>query len=368
MNKSYHIIGLMSGSSLDGLDLVHCHISIDHKDQFSHEILHTQTVSYDLAWLHRLKLASQLNAFDMQLLHVELGHLWGNWVNKFIEKNNIRNLDLIASHGHTILHDPGRDMTCQIGDLSALAAKTNTLVAGDFRSMDLARSGQGAPLVPIGDFLLFKKYGFCLNIGGIANISAKTNEGVLGYDICPANQMLNFLANKMNKPYDNGGAAARSGKISEALLKQLNEHNFYRLIGPKSLDAAEIKSDFFTLLESSKASLPDQLATVVEHIAIQISESVELQLLNMESQFKQMLVTGGGALNTFLLERIKFHCPITLIIPDSQTVNFKEALIIALMGLLRLLDKPNFIVQVTGASSASIGGALYNGHLNSQTE
>ena len=276
-------------------------------------------------------------------------------------------IDFIASHGHTIFHDPTGRMTIQIGDGAAMAAITGIPVISNFRNQDIAIDGQGAPVAPIVDKYLLNGYDFYLNLGGIANITCTLPEKTIAFDICPANQLLNALANLLHLDYDEGGQIAASGEVIPDLLKQFNQSDFYRIGYPKSLDNAWSGKNILSKIENNPAAIPNQLCTLVEHIAYQIAFAIK-QVLRKEAFKKEtftLLATGGGAFNTYLMERLKVHCqkvaPIEVIIPDDHIIQFKEAALMAWMGVMRVENVPNVLHSVTGAKRDSINGAIHQG-------
>jgi anhydro-N-acetylmuramic acid kinase len=360
----YRAIGLMSGSSLDGLDIAFVEFH-ENAGKWNYEILQADCYSYSDEWIQRLKSATSLSALEYQLLHADYGHYLGRQVNKFIDQYGLHyKVALIASHGHTTFHIPSKKMTAQLGDGAAIAAETQLPVVTDLRALDVAFDGQGAPIVPIGEKLLWNEYAYFLNIGGIANISANANPYV-AFDVCPANRVLNMLANDADKEYDAGGEMAASGNINEGLLEKLNALDYYKQPHPKSL-ANDFGTDVvYPLIKNSGCSIPDALRTFTEHIVVQISSSVsalENQKSKIENQ--KLLVTGGGAFNKFLLQRLKEELQklnIEVVIPDTNLVNNKEALIMAFIGVLRWRQEYNVLSSVTGSSRDSIGGALWTG-------
>lgn len=361
MNR-YLAIGLMSGSSLDGLDIACCEFVLDN-GLWSFSIQQTDVVAYPDEWMQEFKRLPIASARTLWETHTALGHFFGEQVNLFIEKHQLQGqVYCIGSHGHTIFHFPEKRFTTQIGDGAAIAAKTNLPVACDFRSADIADGGQGTPIVPIGDLMLFRDYRFCLNIGGIANISCKTDNSIIAFDICPANQILNMLSNRTGKEYDEGGTIAASGALNQELLNNLNALPYYTLPYPKSLDNSFSREVIIPVLEASGLSLEDKMRTYVEHIAVQTAQH-KLAAVTRENialhENDQLLITGGGAFNTFLIERIKENTHLKVHVPDERTVKFKEALVIAFMGVLRMRNEINVLRSVTGASKDSVGGAVY---------
>jgi anhydro-N-acetylmuramic acid kinase len=352
MLKKMKIIGLMSGTSLDGLDVAYCEFASD-AGKWNYKILAANTYSYSAEWKERLQTLPQQNAFTYVKTHVEYGHLLGNFVKKFIKEYNL-NADYIASHGHTIFHQPHINLTSQIGDGAALATVSGLPVICDFRSMDVALGGQGAPLVPIGDKLLFSDYQYCLNIGGITNISFDENGTRKAFDISPANMVLNYFAEREGIPFDKDGLLASSGKIQSDLFNELNLLPFYADYTSKSLGREWFESIFLPVILAYNYSNIDILSTVTEHIAYQIGRAIK------ENSKEKMLITGGGAKNFFLIERIAFYLPhIQIVIPDNLLIDYKEALIFAFLGYLRVNNQINCLKTVTGASTDHIAGAVY---------
>ncbi len=361
---TYRVIGLMSGSSLDGLDIVFAELVFDGK-KWQYEIIVADCLPYSDEWIHKLQDATHLNAYDYLLLHAAYGHYLGQQVNQFIETNNLQyKVALIASHGHTTFHDPAKKMTAQLGDGAAIAAVTQLPVVSDLRALDVAFGGQGAPIVPIGEKLLLGDHAFFLNLGGIANISFNKDAEYLAFDVGPANRVLNMLSADAGKVFDEGGQLAASGNVNQALLKQLNELDYYRQPFPKSLANDFGTNIVYPLIKKSGCSIPDALRTMTEHIAFQIKQSVEKLITGQPEQNKSLLATGGGAHNKFLVERLQDHLSvlnIDVVIPDAQLINYKEALVMALIGVLRWRQEYNILHTVTGASRDSIGGALWIG-------
>ena len=364
----YRAIGLMSGSSLDGLDIAFVELQ-EQAGKWSYEILQAGCYAYSDEWVTRLKNAIHLSAKDYQLLHAEYGHYTGQQVNKFIEVHQLHyKVAVIASHGHTTFHLPAQKMTAQLGDGAAIAAATQLPVVSDLRALDVAFGGQGAPIVPIGEKMLLGDYDYFLNLGGIANISAKPSlkdEGYIAFDVCAANRVLNMLVNKLGKEYDDGGKIAATGSVNNELLEKLNSLDYYKQSFPKSL-ANDFGTDIiYPMIQDSGIGIQDALRTYVEHIALQISNVIRTSG-NFKSQTSnlKLLATGGGALNTFLIMRLSEQLKelaVELVIPDKKLINFKEALIMAFIGVLRWRQEYNVLSSVTGAARDSIGGALWTG-------
>ncbi len=347
--QEYNVIGLMSGTSLDGTDIAYCHFVLDNR-RWKYNILDAVTIEYTDNWKSRLTNSMNTNAETLALLNIEYGHYLGKITNEFFKKGGFTP-DLISSHGHTVFHQPKKKLTLQIGDGAAISAETGIPVVCDFRSKDVALGGQGAPLVPIGDRLLFSEYDQCINIGGIANISFEKNNKRIAFDICPANMVLNFLSQRLGYKFDEDGKIASTGKANANLLSELNSLEYYNQSPPKSLGKEWVFDTFIPIIHKYSISVQDTLNTVTEHIAEQISSSLQKQ--------GRTLITGGGANNTFLINRIKEKSEAEIIIPDQMLIDYKEALIFAFLGILRLRKEPNCLSSVTGASNDNCGGAVF---------
>lgn len=353
--RPMNIIGLMSGTSLDGVDMALCEI-----EGRECRLIVAETVPYTEEWRRRLATLEDGTALEYARTDVELGHYFGRLVNGFIGDHGVT-VDAVASHGHTIFHQPEIGLTAQIGDGDAIAAETGLPVVSNFRTLDVALGGQGAPLVPVGDELLFGEYDACLNLGGIANISykLKAESGRLkvgnrvAFDICPCNMVLNRLAGCMGLAYDPEGMYASRGVVREGLKRKLDGLGYYREEAPKSLGKEWVMSEFWPLVEMEEASTEDLLATVTCHVAGQIAAVIRRQGL------RRILVTGGGAFNRYLVDSVSEMAPGTeIVVPDEQTVNFKEAIVFAFLGYLRLTNQVNTYASVTGARVDSIGGDI----------
>lgn len=346
--KSYYAIGLMSGTSLDGLDI--CYAKFTFSLRWEFEILATETIEYTNDWKQKLAKATTISSASLLNLDKEFAEFSGKKVQEFIVKHAVQKLDLIASHGHTVFHQPEKGFTLQIGDGRRIAEITNKTVVYDFRSQDVILGGQGAPLVPIGDELLFSEYDCCLNLGGFSNISFKKNTKRLAYDVSPVNIILNYLANQKGMRYDIDGKIAKSGTINEKLLISLNKIAFYSKKHPKSLGIEWVEKEITPLLRENLDSVENKMATIVEHIAIQISYHL--------NNHKRILCTGGGALNNYLMERLRKHSSGDLIIPSEIILNYKEALIFAFLGVLKIEGQTNVLQSVTGARKNHCAGMV----------
>ena len=361
MSKKYKVIGLMSGSSLDGLDIAYCEFDIQNKidDPIQDwKLIHAETYEFSEMWVSRLANLPSRTAYDFVKTNTYFSHYCGEMVNQFIEKNQL-DVDFIASHGHTIFHYPDKRVTVQIGDGAALAAITGLPVINDFRTHDIAINGEGTPIAPIADKYLFKGYDFYLNIGGIANISHPSKKGMIAFDVCPANQILNALAKELGLNFDKDGQIAENGHMILSLFDTLNNHNYYKQPFPKSLDNNQVFHMFTKPLLDAEGSWQDKLHTATQHIGFQIAKTIE----TLGSQSPQTLfVSGGGAFNQYLLSSIKnYNTNINIVIPNKEIIEFKEAILMGLMGVLRTENIPNCLASVTGADQDTIGGAIYQG-------
>ena len=351
-------IGMMSGTSLDGVDIA----AVDfwkEKTKWKFEIIAAETIPFSDKWKQKLKHSPTLPGFELSLLNNEFGQYLGKQAKQFIFKHNI-NTSLIASHGHTVFHQPEKGFTLQIGNGNEIAARTGITTISDFRSMDVALGGQGAPLVPVGDYFLFSDFDYCLNLGGFSNISFQKNDKRIAFDICPVNIILNYFAEKLGSSFDENGEMGRKGEVNTALLNKLNELPFYSQIPPKSLGREWLEKEFIPQIEKSAPfkknhkkystlELQNILRTLYEHIAFQIGKIGETG---------KILITGGGAFNTFLLERIQANTRLEIVIPEKQLINFKEALIFAFLGVLRFRREINCFTSVTGAKKDSSVGII----------
>jgi anhydro-N-acetylmuramic acid kinase len=357
----YRVIGVMSGSSLDGLDIVFAEIQ-EQQGKWTYQLVAAECLPYSSDLQTQLRDAVNLSAKDYLLLHSAYGKYIGNQINNFIDKYELHyQVALIASHGHTSFHIPPF-MTAQLGDGAAIAAATGLPVISELRSMDVALGGQGAPIVPIGEKLLFKDFDFFLNIGGIANISINLPDKYVAYDICAANRVMNMLVAQLGKEYDENGAIAATGSVDEAVLNQLNALEYFQQSYPKSL-SNNFGTDIVYPILTMGLSLPDALRTYVSHIAYQVTMAVTPHLKSIAKSEYKMMITGGGAFNGFLVDEIRQHLErfqVEIIIPDAGLVAYKEALIMGLIGVLRWREENTTLASVTGADRDSVGGAIYN--------
>jgi len=379
----YRALGIMSGSSLDGLDMAFAEFQ-ESAGKWSWTIRAAACYPYPEEWADQLKHAINLNALQYQLLHVAYGHYIGEQVNRFINDNHLQyQVQLIASHGHTTFHVPAQKMTAQLGDGAAIAAATGINTVSDLRAMDMALGGQGAPIVPIGEKLLLSEYGLLLNLGGIANISFNNTGRYIAFDVCPANRVLNMLAAHADMEYDKGGAFAATGELQPQLLERLNALPYYQAPYPKSLANDFGTDQVYPLIRETVSQLhkagfwlgatggsedwvAGALRTYVEHIVEQIRYAISKAAseLNMDVRKQRLLVTGGGAHNSFLIERLRdvlTELEVEVVVPEKELIDYKEALVMALIGILRWRENNNVLASVTGARRDSIGGAVWMG-------
>jgi len=342
----------MSGTSLDGLDIALC--SFERLNgHWKSEVVHAKTFNYNSEIKQKLANAHDFDAYNFVLFHKEFGEIIGKKVLEFMAEFQIQEtVTLVASHGHTIFHQPQKKLTFQIGDGACIAAACGITSICDFRSLDVAFGGQGAPLVPIGDKLLFSEYDFCVNLGGFANISFDFHGQRLAYDICPVNIICNKLAQNLNLEYDLDGNLGRKGKIHYALLHELDSLNFYQIPAPKTLSREWLEKEFSPLVYQYDISVEDRIRTIYAHIAIQIEKATK------SSTIRKILFTGGGTHNSFLMELISRSIMHDVVIPPKIMIEYKEALIFAFLGLLRYHHINNSLASVTGAARDCCGGKI----------
>ncbi|MCD4731974.1 MAG: anhydro-N-acetylmuramic acid kinase [Bacteroidales bacterium] len=346
---TYKVIGLMSGTSMDGVDLAYCEFVSD--KSWKYQIIFAETLSYPQLWKDMLTNLINSPEDDIEIANIEYGKYLGLLINDFIRKYDA-SPDFISSHGHTIFHQPEKGITVQIGDGRAISDIIRLPVVYNFRALDVQLGGQGAPLVPVGDSLLFSEYKYCLNFGGIANISYKYQESRIAFDICPVNMVLNHYSEKLGFEYDHNGQLAQSGNLNTELLDQLNKLDYYQQSPPKSLGREWVDTNIFPLIDDFKLEPIDVLKTFTKHIVFQIN-SVLIDL-----QKGQILITGGGARNTYLIEQLQKAVDMEIVIPDEVLIDYKEALVFAFLGVLRWRNEVNCLASVTGASQDSSGGVI----------
>ena len=357
--NQYQVLGVMSGTSLDGVDIAY--LEFEYLNRWKATILHAETVQYSKKWYSLLKNSANLSQADISSLDESYTEYLAEIIQQFVQDNNIEQLDAVCSHGHTVLHQPKKGLTIQIGNLPKLAKLIQQKVVCDFRVQDVELGGQGAPLVPIGDQLLFSEYDYCLNLGGFANISKEVNVEAenktvtkrIAYDICPVNTVLNEYASRLGFAFDSGGEIARNAEVNFSLLKKLNSLKFYTNKPPKSLGIEWVNSTIFPLLEESGCTSEEIIATFTEHVAVQLSENIQNTLA------KKVLVTGGGAYNSYLVELLQQKTAAEIVLPQKDLIEFKEALIFGFLGVLRLEDEINVLASVTGASKDHCSGKIF---------
>lgn len=347
----YSVLGVMSGTSLDGIDL--CLSSFEFETSWRFEIQSAKTVEYSEEWKHRLSTAIHLNTAQLDNLNKEYTQFLAEVIQAFIDAYSFVKIDAVCSHGHTVFHEPNFGKTFQIGNLPSLATYLNQTVVCDFRTQDVAFGGQGAPLVPIGDALLFSNYDYCLNLGGFANISFEQNSERIAFDICPVNIVLNHYVASLGMAYDYEGQVAAKGMVCMPLLEALNALEFYIQPPPKSLGFEWVQNKVFSLIETYSLDVPTVLRTVVEHCAVQLSKTLK------NNHLKNGLISGGGVFNSFLMQRISCLYGHDLQPADPMIIEFKEALIFGFLGVLKLRNEPNCLRSVTGASHNHSSGCIY---------
>ena len=339
----YTVLGIMSGTSLDGIDLAIC---IFTKNQaWEYKIEKSNTLKYPISWKSKLATLHTQNKAIVEQTDIQFGQYIGETINTFL---NGEKVDFIASHGHTIFHQPENNYTLQIGCGKTISQATKITTINDFRSLDVSLNGQGAPLVPIGDLLLFPKHKYCINLGGFANISIKKNNEIIAFDICPANIVLNNICKELGIEYDYNGDISREGKIIPTLLQQLNQLDFYIKKAPKSLGREWVEEHISPILKNHKPE--SLLCTFCEHIAIQIGKF---------AADESALFTGGGVFNSYLMERITFHSKAKILLPNKELIEFKESLIFAFIGVLKIRGEVNCLKTVTGADIDNCGGIIH---------
>lgn len=353
IKDKYSVVGVMSGTSLDGVDVIYAQFELDAVKAWHFTIIHSETVHYSSDWEKILRNLVSYSAIELEQIDTNYTNYLASIIKDFINKNKIKTIDAICSHGHTALHQPDRGITYQIGNKPTLATLLNETIVCDFRVQDVAFGGQGAPLVPIGDKLLFSKYDFCLNLGGFANMSTEVDHNRIAYDICPVNIVLNHYTKLIGLDYDNGGKIAATGRVNNDLLNRLNSLVFYKEDYPKSLGLEWVNNNVFPLIDSFQLETKDILKTFVAHISIQIAKEINKKTNG------SVLITGGGAYNDYLIDTLKEYSQHNIIIPSKILVEFKEALIFGFLGVLKLRNEINCLQSVTGATKDHSSGKKY---------
>lgn len=350
--QSYNVIGVMSGTSLDGIDLAHVQLSVA-QNRWSFRLLTCQTVPYENHWQERLKTASTLGLYALRQLDADYTDLLASTIRNFIAGHHIANLNAVCSHGHTVLHDPASGLTYQIGNMPHIATLIGQNVVCDFRVQDVALGGQGAPLVPIGDRLLFPDADYCLNLGGFSNVSFEGAHGRIAFDISPVNTVLNHYANQIGLAFDPQGEVAKGGELVPNLRDELNQLPYYAASHPKSLGFEFVRDTVLPLIDRHRANVPDVLHTFCHHIAQQTAKA-------LGSKPGKILVTGGGAYNAFLMQTLREALALkTFEQAPNALIEYKEALIFALLGVLKLRGESNVLHTVTGALHDHSSGEIF---------
>jgi anhydro-N-acetylmuramic acid kinase len=343
----YKALGLMSGTSLDGLDMAYCEFE-EQNGRWGYKILQAETITYNEEFRNKIISMEDASATELACFDAELGHYFGRLAKEFINTHSLTP-DFVASHGQTIFHQPSQGYTTQIGNPAAICSEVKTTTIGDFRTLDVMLGGQGAPLVPIGDLHLFSDYHSCLNIGGFSNISHKDNNEIKAYDICPVNIVLNHLCKQIGLEFDNNGTIAANNKTDKKLLKKLNSLPYYQdKTTAKSLGKEWVVENIFPILQFSNLTIEEKIATYTTHAAEQIAANLK----------GNTLITGGGAYNNQLIKLIQQNTKHTITIADKTTIDYKEAMIFAFLGVLRMRNEINCLSSVTGASQSSCGGTI----------
>ena len=350
MKSIYNVIGVMSGTSIDGIDLCYCCFTLDR--EWTYEIIKCETILYDNYWIEKLSTAVLLSKPEISLLNNEYTFFLASVVNQFIQNNNLINIDFVSSHGHTVFHKPNSNYTFQLGNLIEFRNLISFPVVCDFRIQDIQLGGQGAPLVPIGDLLLFKDYKYCINLGGFSNLSVKSENEIIAYDICPVNIVLNKYSRKIGYEFDKNGNISKSGVINAKLLTDLNDLSFYSLKHPKSLGLEWVDKNIFPITDSYNLTIPDILRTFSEHVSIQVSKTIN-------DKNASILFTGGGVKNNFLFSLIRKRLPNSFCKPNNDLIDFKEALIFGFLGVLKIRNEVNCLKSVTGALKDHSSGIIF---------
>jgi len=346
MADSLNIVGVMSGTSMDGLDLVLCSFSKS-ETGIDFEILAKQEIEFTKDLLQGLRQCRSMSALELAFLDIDMGEFIGQNVREFVKDIDVQ-VDYVASHGHTVFHEPSKGLTKQIGSGAEIAIHSGVKSIVDFRTNDVALGGQGAPLVPVGDWSLFNTYDACLNLGGIANISLKEEQ--VAFDISPCNLILNHVVADFNVSFDEDGLIGRKGNLHQELFNSLNDLDYYRKEAPKSLGAEFLDEELVPMLDKFAISSEDKLNTLYHHIAFQISKYLKTS---------NVLITGGGSHNSYLLELFESYSGHKFSAASSEIIDYKEAVIFAYLGYLRVNDCINVESKVTGSKKSNIGGSIY---------
>lgn len=351
INTEYKVVAVMSGTSLDGIDVIYG--IFNYNSDWSFKIHYAETLKYSTEWKDLLGNLINKSLEELKELDIVYSEYLANEIQGFITKYNLSEIDFVSSHGHTALHQPQNRITYQIGNREILADKLKQKVICDFRVQDVEYGGQGAPLVPIGDRLLFHDYDYCLNLGGFANVSFEEKDKRIAFDICPVNIVINHYVSKINLEFDDRGKIASRGSVHKGLLNELNQLEFYKRLEPKSLGLEWVKEHIFPTIDMFELKIEDILRTFTEHITTQIA-------LVLKDKQSSTLITGGGAYNDFLIEQLKLKTQSKIIITDNQIIEFKEAIVFGLLGILRDRNEVNCLKSVTGAIKDHSSGKILN--------
>lgn len=355
-----NVLGIISGSSLDGLDISLCSFDGLELGHIDWDMKMGTTIAFDESLSKRLGSATSLSAKELLILEVDFSKFCASAINDLVQSDDLK-VDYICSHGHTVFHFPEDGYTLQIGKGSIIAELTGVPCIVDVRANDIAQGGQGAPVAPIVEQYLYPGYDYYFNLGGIANVSFHSEEVITSIDSCPCNQVLNYVVRELGKAYDDKGELSRTGEVSHALMADWKNLNYFTLPFPKSMDNSWVQEVFIPVMQRYGLSHADRLATTVEFAALQLADDCST-LSGTKSGTYKGLITGGGGFNDYLVERMQEHVSalgLTLELPDQKTINFKEAILMALMGYLRINEKVNTIPTVTGAQKSTMGGAIY---------
>jgi len=354
--KQYYAIGAMSGTSLDGIDLAYCKYFLEN-EKWSFKLIQAKTYNFSNELIVEIRAAIDNKPKDNHILDVKLGAYYAKIINQFIKEHNIETIDFVANHGQTVYHNPHKKATIQLGDGATIAKKTNLTCINNFRNLDVELGGQGAPLVPIGDFHFYNNFNYCINLGGISNITIQNkNEVLLAYDISPCNVLLNHYTRQIGFEFDRDGQIGRAGKINKLLFDKLNNNIYYNKQAPKSLDAKNCIDVFVPEIDRFNIEIEDKLHTICQHIAHQIKIVI---LKHYQQKNEKVLLSGGGTLNKFLVETIKTSLPIEVCIPSTEIIEYKEAIIFGLLGVLKMNNSVNCLKVVTGANKDCVGGQIW---------
>lgn len=356
--QEFRVLGCMSGTSLDGLDLALCDFRKKPDGRaWDYQLLASECVPYSADLRTDLASAHRMTGEALARLDRRFGRFIGLQTLNFLKtRKELGKPDLVVSHGHTVFHQAENGLTLQIGSPAVIAVTGGCRVLADLRSADLALGGQGAPLVPVGDDLLFSSYAACVNLGGFANVSMQQDGLRRAWDICPLNGVLNELARRAGSQvdYDPEGSIARTGVVLPELLTALEGLEYYHHPAPKSLGREWLEEHVWPLLHPG-GQPENLLRTTVEHAAMRIA--ADLKLVRGQA----VLFTGGGVHNRFLMERIAALSGVDCVLPDQELIDGKEAIVFAFLGALWLAGLPNVYASVTGASRDHLAGCMHIG-------